>query len=154
MAYYASVTYPGDGVTTQFALTFRYQSVVEVHVTINDAHKTLNTDYFIENGVVRFKTAPSASSRVRFYRNTSIAKAKVEWKAGATLSNSALTTNTIQLLYAIQELNDRLNTLTTVVTGGETEEEGEVTTDTMTPSILLERLVTFLSNKTTIEFPT
>ena len=145
---YSTKSYVGDGVTTQFAITFEYYLNSEVVVLVNNIAKSEISDYSIGSGFVTFVSPPAANSVVFVCRITNGATREVIWvQGGSGLQIKDLNLAIQQLFQLIQELSDRLDS---AITGGLIPTPTPIITNA---TDVLKRLVLFLSNHTTIDYP-
>lgn len=145
---YSIVSYVGDGVTTQYAITFEFQINSEVVVAVDNVAKREGIDYTISSGFVSFTSPPLASSSILVYRETTLSQRLVTWQAGGTgLNLKDLNTAVQQVFQVSQELADKLNG---AITGSTIPPP---TTTTINSLESLRRLFIFLVNHTTNLYP-
>lgn len=100
---YSYVAFTGDGVLTQFPITFPYIAAEDISVTV-DGVVTAHT--LISPTVVELASAPANGITVVVRRNTEVAAPLVDFANGAMLTEDHLDLNTQQMLYAVQEARD------------------------------------------------
>ena len=102
---YSYKVYPGNGSTTQFAITFPYIRKEHVKVYVN----YVDTAYtYVNNDTVQLASAPANGSRVEVRRVTPADNVLVDYADGSTLVAADLDTSNLQHLYLEQELDDAL----------------------------------------------
>lgn len=109
----SSVTYSGNGSTTQFAVPFQYLFPTDVSATVNGVMTPFT---FVNPGVAAFTAAPPASSIVIISRHTNILTPIVVFEDGSTVEASDINTAELQSLYLAQEANDLLGPVTVEAT--------------------------------------
>ncbi len=136
-----SVQHNGNGSTASFSIPFSFLANAEVDVTVGGVLKTLGTHYNISGSTVTFTSGnipPSATNNVKFQRDTNISTKKVDFQDGSVLTETDLDTNSDQVLFAQQEITDKLAGIeegaTADQTGAEikTAYEGESNTNAFT----------------------
>lgn len=105
--YNTYVNYIGDGVTTDYPITFTPLDAKDVKVTVNGV---LVTFTLVSPGVVRISPAPASGAGVRVFRATDISSARVVYSNGSSQNASQLNMANRQLLYALQEAVDSAST--------------------------------------------
>jgi hypothetical protein len=100
---YAQVRYTGDGTTTSFSIPFTYLLVGHVEVAVAGAIKTYTTDYTISGATLTFVSAPAAAAQIIVTRRTSPSSRLTSYVDGATLTASALETDSKQAFNLAQE---------------------------------------------------
>lgn len=104
MAEYSASIYTGDGANTTFNITFPYVDVSQIVVKVDDVEVTPAD---ISNNIVTLSTAPALNSTVSLRRVTDISAAVVDYQDEALLTESDLDRQTLQLLHAVQEVDDK-----------------------------------------------
>lgn len=106
MALYDTIkTYNGDGVTSDFAITFPYDDISELVV----ARKNGAVTWFLLNPSLLRITSPAAlavGDVLTIQRNTSIDSPKVIWKNGAGVTATQLNSIFTQFFRALNETKD------------------------------------------------
>tara|TARA_R100000781_G_scaffold12323_1_gene10961 strand:- start:2176 stop:4311 length:2136 start_codon:yes stop_codon:yes gene_type:complete len=121
-----SQTHNGNGSTATFAISFSFLENSEVDVTVGGVLKTLGTHYNISGSSVTFTSGnipPSGTGNIKFQRDTSISTKKVDFQDGSVLTETDLDTNTDQVLFAQQEITDKLATVEEGATADQTDAE-------------------------------
>ena len=106
-----SVQHNGNGSTASFAITFAFLANAEVDVTVGGVLKTLGTHYNISGSTVTFTSGnipPSGTNNIKFQRDTDISAKKVDFQDGSVLTEIDLDTQNDQVLFAQQEILDKL----------------------------------------------
>ena len=106
-----SVQHNGNGSTASFAITFAFLANTEVDVTVGGVLKTLGTHYNISGSTVTFTSGnipPSGTNNIKFQRDTDISAKKVDFQDGSVLTEVDLDTQNDQVLFAQQEILDKL----------------------------------------------
>jgi hypothetical protein len=132
-----SVQHNGNGSTASFSIPFSFLANAEVDVTVGGVLKTLGTHYNISGSTVTFTSGnipPSATNNVKFQRDTNISTKKVDFQDGSVLTETDLDTNSDQVLFAQQEITDKLSGIeegaTADQTGAEIKTAYEANSDT------------------------
>lgn len=124
---YATDLFTGDGSTVEFTVTFDYiqRDHVKVYrvVTATEAETELTVitsgdpsddEYVWEsNTKIKVGTAPTTEQELKIVRETPKDEQLVDWKDGSYIVAADLNTADLQLLYDIQELDDRVSELDT-----------------------------------------
>jgi hypothetical protein len=121
-----SQTHNGDGSTATFAISFSFLENTEVDVTVGGVLKTLGTHYNISGSSVTFTSGnipPSGTANIKFQRDTNISVKKVDFADGSVLTETDLDNNSDQILFAQQEITDKLSTIEEGATGDQTAAE-------------------------------
>ncbi len=121
-----SVQHNGNGSTASFAIPFSFLANAEVDVTVGGVLKTLGTHYNISGSTVTFTSGnipPSGTNNVKFQRDTNISTKKVDFQDGSVLTETDLDTNSDQVLFAQQEITDKLSGIEDGATADQTDEE-------------------------------
>ena len=121
-----SVQHNGNGSTASFAIPFSFLANAEVDVTVGGVLKTLGTHYNISGSTVTFTSGnipPSGTNNIKFQRDTNISTKKVDFQDGSVLTETDLDTNSDQVLFAQQEITDKLNGIEDGATADQTDEE-------------------------------
>ena len=120
-----SVTHTGNGSTNAFAIPFSFLADSEVDVTVAGVLKTINTHYTISGSTVTFTSGntPANGAAVKFQRDTDISAKKVDFSDGSVLTEADLDTNSDQVIFAQQEITDKLNGIEDGATADQTDEE-------------------------------
>lgn len=99
----SSVTYTGDGTTTQFSVPFQYLFPADVSATVNSSSTTFT---FINPGLIAFASAPANGAVIIIVRQTNITTLDVAFTDGSTVQASDINTAELQALYLAQEAKD------------------------------------------------
>ena len=120
-----SVTHTGNGSTNAFAIPFSFLSDSEVDVTVAGVLKTINTHYTISGSTVTFTSGntPANGAAVKFQRDTDISAKKVDFSDGSVLTEADLDTNSDQVIFAQQEITDKLGGIEEGATADQTNAE-------------------------------
>ena len=117
-----ATTHTGNGSTNNFSISFTFLANAEIDVTVAGVLKTLGTHYNIVGSQVQFNSGnnPANGAAVKFQRDTNISTKKVDFQDGSVLTEADLDTNSDQVLFAQQEITDKLNTIEEGATGDQT----------------------------------
>jgi len=121
-----SVQHNGNGSTASFAISFSFLANAEVDVTVGGVLKTLGTHYNISGSTVTFTSGnipPSGTNNIKFQRDTDISAKKVDFQDGSVLTETDLDTNSDQVLFAQQEITDKLGGIEEGATADQTNAE-------------------------------
>ena len=121
-----SQTHNGNGSTATFAISFSFLENTEVDVTVGGVLKTLGTHYNISGSSVTFTSGnipPSGTANIKFQRDTNISAKKVDFADGSVLTETDLDNNSDQILFAQQEITDKLGGIEEGATGDQTAAE-------------------------------
>ena len=121
-----SQTHNGNGSTATFAISFSFLENTEVDVTVGGVLKTLGTHYNISGSSVTFTSGnipPSGTANIKFQRDTNISAKKVDFQDGSVLTETDLDTNSDQVLFAQQEITDKLSGIEEGATADQTNAE-------------------------------
>ena len=132
-----SQTHNGDGSTATFAISFSFLENTEVDVTVGGVLKTLGTHYNISGSSVTFTSGnipPSGTANIKFQRDTNISTKKVDFADGSVLTETDLDNNSDQILFAQQEITDKLGGIEEGATGDQTAAEIRVLVEDATDS--------------------
>ena len=118
-------THTGNGSTTAFAISFSFLADSEIDVTVAGVAKTITTHYTISGSTLTFTSGniPANGAAVRFQRDTDISAKKVDFQDGSVLTEADLDANSDQVLFAQQEIIDKLGTIEEGATGDQTAAE-------------------------------
>ena len=132
-----SQTHNGNGSTATFAISFSFLENTEVDVTVGGVLKTLGTHYNISGSSVTFTSGnipPSGTANIKFQRDTNISTKKVDFADGSVLTETDLDNNSDQILFAQQEITDKLGGIEEGATGDQTAAEIRVLVEDATDS--------------------
>ena len=102
---YSYVAYTGNGVTTQFTVSFPYIRKEHVFCTVN----AVNTSFtWVNSTTIQLASAPANGVQVVIKRITPVASRLVDYADGSTLVAADLDTDSLQHLYTEQELTDNV----------------------------------------------
>jgi len=120
-----ATTHTGNGSTNNFAISFSFLANNEVDVTVAGVLKTLDTHYTISGSTVTFTSGntPANGAAVKFQRDTNISTKKVDFQDGSVLTETDLDTNSDQVLFAQQEITDKLGGIEENATADQTAAE-------------------------------
>ncbi len=120
-----SVTHTGNGSTNAFAIPFSFLADSEVDVTVAGVLKTITTHYTISGSTVTFTSGntPANGAAVKFQRDTDISAKKVDFSDGSVLTETDLDTNSDQVIFAQQEITDKLSGIEEGATADQTNAE-------------------------------
>ena len=121
-----SQTHNGNGSTATFAISFSFLENTEVDVTVGGVLKTLGTHYNISGSSVTFTSGnipPSGTNNIKFQRDTDISAKKVDFADGSVLTETDLDNNSDQILFAQQEITDKLGGIEEGATADQTDAE-------------------------------
>jgi len=121
-----SQTHNGNGSTATFAISFSFLENTEVDVTVGGVLKTLDTHYTISGSSVTFTSGnipASGTANIKFTRDTNISTKKVDFADGSVLTETDLDNNSDQILFAQQEITDKLSGIEEGATADQTNAE-------------------------------
>ena len=129
-------THTGNGSTTAFAISFSFLSDSEIDVTVAGVTKTITTHYTISGSTLTFTSGntPANGAAIRFQRDTDISAKKVDFQDGSVLTEIDLDNNSDQVLFAQQEITDKLATIEEGATGDQTNAEIRTAVEAATDS--------------------
>lgn len=105
---FAKVTYTGNGVTTNFTVTFPYLVQDHVKVYVDGVLKTLTTDYTWSNSTtIQFNVAPANATAITIQRSSNQAARLVDYQDGSTLTEALMDADALQNFYVAQESFDK-----------------------------------------------
>jgi len=132
----SSTTHTGNGSTNAFAISFSFLADSEVDVTVAGVLKTINTHYTISGSTVTFTSGntPANGATIKFQRDTDISAKKVDFSDGSVLTEADLDTNSDQVLFAQQEITDKLGGIEEGATGDQTAAEIRTLVESATDS--------------------
>jgi len=116
----------GNGSAGPFNISFSYLSEAEVDVTVGGVLKTITTHYtFTSATQITFTSGnePANGVAIKFQRDTNISAKKVDFADGSVLTEADLDANSDQVLFAQQEIIDKLGTIEENATGDQTAAE-------------------------------
>ena len=131
-----ATTHTGNGSTNNFAISFSFLANAEIDVTVAGVLKTLDTHYTISGSTVTFTSGntPANGAAVKFQRDTNISAKKVDFEDGSVLTETDLDTNTDQILFAQQEITDKLAGIEEGATADQTAAEIRTLVESATDS--------------------
>jgi hypothetical protein len=131
-----ATTHTGNGSTNNFAISFSFLANNEVDVTVAGVLKTLDTHYTISGSTVTFTSGntPANGAAVKFQRDTNISAKKVDFQDGSVLTETDLDTNSDQVLFAQQEITDKLGGIEEGATADQTAAEIRTLVESATDS--------------------
>ncbi len=116
----------GNGSAGPFNISFSYLSEAEVDVTVGGVLKTITTHYtFTSATQITFTSGnePANGVAIKFQRDTNISAKKVDFTDGSVLTEADLDANSDQVLFAQQEITDKLGGIEEGATGDQTSAE-------------------------------
>ena len=115
----------GNGTEVNFSISFSYILTSDIDVTVAGDTKTLGTHYTISGSTVTFTSGnvPANGAAIKFQRDTSISTKSVDFQDGSVLTEQDLDNNTNQILFAQQEITDKLGGIEEGATGDQTNAE-------------------------------
>jgi len=121
----SSTTHTGNGSTNAFAISFSFLANNEIDVTVAGVLKTLDTHYTISGSTVTFTSGntPANGAAVKFQRDTDISAKKVDFSDGSVLTEADLDANSDQIIFAQQEITDKLSGIEEGATADQTNAE-------------------------------
>ncbi len=102
------VIYSGDGVTTQFDVTFSFPSNDTIHVYVDGVEQTFS---WVNSTRIELTTAPASGAEVLIRRETDIGTAVVTFSDEAVLTEGDLNGAVRQLISSSQEAADAVDDL-------------------------------------------
>ena len=132
-----SQNHNGNGSQATFPISFSFLENTEVDVTVGGVLKTLGTHYNISSSSVTFTSGnipPSGTANIKFQRDTNISAKKVDFADGSVLTETDLDNNSDQILFAQQEITDKLGGIEEGATGDQTAAEIRVLVEDATDS--------------------
>ena len=131
-----ATTHTGNGSTNNFAISFSFLANNEVDVTVAGVLKTLDTHYTISGSTVTFTSGntPANGAAIKFQRDTDISTKKVDFQDGSVLTETDLDTNSDQVLFAQQEITDKLGGIEEGATADQTAAEIRTLVESATDS--------------------
>ena len=130
-------THNGTGSQANFAISFSFLADSEVDVTVGGVLKTLGTHYTISGSTLTFTSGnipPSGTGNIKFTRDTNISTKKVDFTDGSVLTETDLDTNADQILFAQQEITDKLAGIEEGATADQTAAEIRTLTESASDS--------------------
>ena len=104
--------YTASGSQTLYSFTFPYIDTTDIKVSVDDVVKTLTTHYTLASATqIQFNTAPSASAKIRIYRDTDTDNKKATFFSGSAIRSQDLNEDFDQVLYTAQELRRDLGNI-------------------------------------------
>ena len=115
----------GNGTEVNFSISFSYILTSDIDVTVAGVTKTLGTHYTISGSTVTFTSGnvPANGAAIKFQRDTSISTKAVDFQDGSVLTEQDLDNNTNQVLFAQQEITDKLGGIEEGATADQTISE-------------------------------
>ena len=115
----------GNGTEVNFSISFSYILTSDIDVTVAGVTKTLGTHYTISGSTVTFTSGnvPANGAAIKFQRDTSISTKAVDFQDGSVLTEQDLDNNTNQVLFAQQEITDKLSGIEENATADQTAAE-------------------------------
>ena len=115
----------GNGTEVNFSISFSYILTSDIDVTVAGVLKTLGTHYTISGSTVTFTVGnvPTNGQAIKFERDTSISTKAVDFQDGSVLTEQDLDNNSDQILFAQQEITDKLSGIEEGATADQTNTE-------------------------------
>ena len=126
----------GNGTEVNYSISFEYITTSEIVVTVAGVTKTLGTHYTVSGSTVTFTVGnvPANSAAIKFQRNTNISTKAIDFQDGSVLTEADLDSNTNQVLFAQQEIIDKLAGIEEGATGDQTNAEIRTAVEAATDS--------------------
>ena len=127
----------GNGTAGPFNISFSYLSEAEVDVTVGGVLKTITTHYtFTSATQITFTSGnePANGVAIKFQRDTNISAKKVDFADGSVLTEADLDANSDQVLFAQQEITDKLAGIEEGATADQTAAEIRTLVESATDS--------------------
>tara|TARA_R100000278_G_scaffold99048_1_gene75900 strand:- start:692 stop:4147 length:3456 start_codon:yes stop_codon:yes gene_type:complete len=127
----------GNGSAGPFSISFSYLSEAEVDVTVGGVLKTITTHYtFTSATQITFTSGnePGNGVAIKFQRDTNISSKKVDFNDASILTESDLDTQNDQLLFAQQEVLQKLDTIEENATADQSNAEIRAAVEAATDS--------------------
>ena len=127
----------GNGSAGPFSISFSYLSEAEVDVTVGGVLKTITTHYtFTSATQITFTSGnhPGNGVAIKFQRDTDISSKKVDFQDGSVLTEVDLDNNSDQVIFAQQEIIDKLNNIEENATADQTNAEIRTAVEAATDS--------------------
>ena len=127
----------GNGTAGPFSISFSYLPEAEVDVTVGGVLKTITTHYtFTSATQITFTSGnePGNGVAIKFQRDTDISAKKVDFQDGSVLTETDLDTNADQVIFAQQEIIDKLGGIEENATADQTNAEIRAAVEAATDS--------------------
>jgi len=127
----------GNGTAGPFSISFSYLAESEVDVTVGGVLKTITTHYtFTSATQITFTSGnePGNGVAIKFQRDTDISAKKVDFADGSVLTETDLDTQNDQVLFAQQEILDKLSGIEENATADQTDAEIRTAVENATDS--------------------
>jgi len=127
----------GNGTAGPFSISFSYLAESEVDVTVGGVSKTITTHYtFTSATQITFTSGnePGNGVAIKFQRDTDISAKKVDFEDGSVLTEADLDTQNDQVLFAQQEILDKLSGIEENATADQTDAEIRTAVENATDS--------------------
>jgi len=127
----------GNGTAGPFSISFSYLAESEVDVTVGGVLKTITTHYtFTSATQITFTSGnePGNGVAIKFQRDTDISAKKVDFADGSVLTETDLDTNADQVIFAQQEILDKLGGIEENATADQTDAEIRTAVENATDS--------------------
>tara|TARA_R100001082_G_scaffold52687_1_gene28711 strand:- start:217 stop:1074 length:858 start_codon:yes stop_codon:yes gene_type:complete len=104
--------YTASGSQTLYSFTFPYIDTTDIKVSVDSVVQTLTTHYTLASATqIQFNTAPSASAKIKIYRDTDTENKKATFFSGSAIRSQDLNEDFDQVLYTAQELRRDLGNI-------------------------------------------
>ena len=129
-------THTGNGSTNAFSISFSFLADNEIDVTVAGVTKTLGTHYTISGSTITFTSGntPANGAAIKFQRDTDISAKKVDFSDGSVLTEADLDANSDQIIFAQQEITDKLAGIEEGATADQTDAEIRTAVENATDS--------------------
>ena len=129
-------THTGNGSTNAFSISFSFLADNEIDVTVAGVTKTLGTHYTISGSTITFTSGntPANGAAIKFQRDTDISAKKVDFSDGSVLTEADLDANSDQIIFAQQEITDKLAGIEEGATADQTAAEIRTLTESASDS--------------------
>ena len=127
----------GNATAGPFSISFSYLSEDEIDVTVGGVLKTKTTHYtFPSATTISFTSGnhPGNGVAIKFQRDTDISSKKVDFQDGSVLTEVDLDNNSDQVIFAQQEIIDKLNGIEEGATADQTNAEIRALVESATDS--------------------
>ena len=124
---FSILSYTGNGVQTDYSVSFPYIAKSHVQVFINSVLQVLTTNYtWLNDSTIRFNVAPANGAPIQLRRGSSQATALVDFQDASILTETDLDTATLQGFYVAQEAIDGATTAMQLDTDNKYNSTGKV----------------------------
>jgi hypothetical protein len=118
--------YTGNGVLTNYTVTFPYLAESHVQVRVNNVLQTQTTHYtFLTPTTIQFVSPPANGLAIEFRRSSNRAARLVDHEDASTVTEATLDQDANQLLYIAQEAFDTSDNTIQLASDGTFDAEGK-----------------------------